>query len=230
MEEQSPIGEIQDWTVTLTESVGRVANQILEYLPSVLGAVVLLFAGWWIARLLRHATERLAENMLARLARTRPMDTRVPQPRTYRGAPTVASRIVFWLVLLFFVLAAAEVLELELISSALSGLTGYIPQLLVALLILFIGLWLAELSRALISRSCANMGLEQSEILARFAQGLVMLTVLSIAVGQIGIDNTLLVALVAIVFGVLVGRRAVGRVQFRDNRRGHQTLQRPLHG
>jgi hypothetical protein len=209
MEEQSPINEIQDWTVALTESVARVATQILDYLPSVLGAVVLLLAGWWIARLLRHATERIAEKTLAQLARSRPMDTSVPQPRTYRGAPIMASRIVFWVVVLFFVLAAAEVLELKLISSTLSGITAYIPQLLAALLIFFIGLWFAELSRAVTIRTCANSGIEHGDVLGRLAQILVMLIVFSVAVGQIGIDNTLLVALVAIFFGVMFGAFAL---------------------
>ena len=209
MENQSPIVEIQEWTANLTESVTRVAFQILEYLPLVLGAVVLLLVGLGVARLLRYATRKIAERAVARLARTRPMDTRVTQPRSYSAAPAIAGRIVFWVVLLFFVLAAAELLDLELISSLLSGVTAYIPRLLAGLLILFIGLWFAEVTRAVLMRSGARMGIEQSDVLGRLGQILVLLIVFSIAAGQIGIDNTLLTALVAIVFGVLFGAIAL---------------------
>ena len=209
MEQQNPITEIQEWTATLTESVSRVAIQILEYLPAVLGAVVLLLVGWGVARLLRYATAHIAERTVARLARTRPMDTRVAQPRSYSAAPTIASRIVFWVVLLFFVLAASEVLELEVISGLLTAVTAYLPRLLAGLLILFLGLWFAEVTRAVLRRTSTNIGIEQGDVLGRMGQVLVLLIVFSVAAGQIGIDNTLLVVLVAILFGVILGAIAL---------------------
>ena len=181
--------ELQQWTATLTESVSRVAVQILEYLPAVLGALVLLLVGWGVASLLRYATGQITERTLVRLARTRPMDTRIQQPRSYSAAPDIASRIVFWVVLLFFVLAAAEVLDLRVISSLLAGLTAYLPGLIAGLLILFIGLWFAEVTRAVLRRTSARIGIEQAEMLGRVGQILVLLIVFSIAAGQIGIDN-----------------------------------------
>ena len=171
--------------------------------------MVLLLVGWGVAQLLRIATRKIAEKTVLRLAHTSPMDTRVQQPLSYGAAPTVASRIVFWVVLLFFVLAAAEVLELELISALLSGITAYIPRLLAGLLILFLGLWFAEVTRAVLSRASNKVGIEQSDVLGRLGQVLVLLVVFSVAAGQIGIDNTLLVALVAIFFGVMLGAVAL---------------------
>ena len=209
MDNQNPIVELQEWTSTLTESVRRVAIQILEHLPEVLGAVVLLLVGWGVARLLRYTTRKITEKTLVRLERTRPMDTRVQQPLSYNAAPDIASRIVFWVVLLFFVLAATEVLELEVISGLLSSVTAYLPNLLAGLLILFIGLWFAEVTRAVLKRSSKSIGIEQGDIVGRLGQILVLLIVFSVAAGQIGIDNTLLVALVAILFGVMFGAIAL---------------------
>ena len=209
MEQQNPIMEIQEWTATLTESVSRVAIQILEYLPAILGAVVLLLVGWGVAWLFRYITEKITEKTVARLARTRPLDTRIQQPRSYSAAPTIASRIVFWVILLFFVLAASEVLELEVISSLLTAVTAYLPRLFAGLLILFIGLWLAEVTRAVLRRTSTNIGIEQGDVLGRLGQVLVLLIVFSVAAGQIGIDNTLLVVLVAILFGVILGAIAL---------------------
>jgi len=209
MDNQNAIVEIQAWTASLAESVQRVAQQILDYLPLVLGAALLLIIGWWVARLLRYATGQITEKTLARLARTRPLDTRVQQPRSYSAAPTVASRIVFWVVLLFFVLAAAEVLDLEVLSGLLTVVTAYVPRLLAGLLILFLGLWFAEVTRAVLMRTSARIGIEQSEVTGRLGQVLVLLIVFSVAIGQIGIDNTLLVALVTTLFGVVLGAIAL---------------------
>ncbi len=209
MQNQNTIVELQAWTATLAESVRRVAFQILEYLPSILGAVVLLLAGWGVARLLRYTTEQITEKTLVRLAHTRPMDTRIKQPHSYSAAPRIASRIVFWVVMLFFILAAAEVLELRVISGLLSGVTAYLPRLLAGLLILFTGLWFGEATRAVISRTSTRTGIEQAEILGRLGQILVLLVVFAVAAGQVGIDNTVLVALIATLFGVLLGAIAL---------------------
>lgn len=209
MDNQNTILELQEWTATLTESVRRVAMQMLEFLPSILGAVVLLLVGWGVARLLRYATEKIAEKTLIRLAHTRPMDTRIKQPQSYSAAPTIASRLIFWIVMLFFILAAAEVLELEVISGVLTGVTTYLPRLLAGLLILFLGLWFGEATRAVLTRSSRRAGIEQGDILGRLGQGLVLLVVFSIAAGQVGIDNTVLVALVATLFGVVLGAIAL---------------------
>ncbi len=209
MDDQNPITELQEWTGTLTESMGRVATQILEHLPEVLGAGVLLIVGWGVAWLFRYITAKLTENTVARLARTRPMDARVHQPSSYSAAPHIASRIIFWVVLLFFVLAAAEVLDLEVISSVLTAITAYLPRLLAGLLILFLGLWFAEVTRAVLKRSGARMGIQQSDVLGRMGQVLVLLVIFAVAAGQIGIDNTLLVILIAILFGSVLGAIAL---------------------
>jgi hypothetical protein len=137
------------------------------------------------------------------------MDTRVQQPRSYSAAPAIASRIVFWVVLLFFVLAAAQVLQLQVISSLLAGVTNYLPRLIAGLLILFIGLWVAEVTRAILKRSSHELGIEQADVLGRLGQTLVLLIVFSIAAGQVGIDNTLLVALVVALFAVVLGAIAL---------------------
>ena len=209
MDKQSPITELKEWTTTLTDSISQVAIQILEYLPAILGAVVLLLVGWGVARLLRYVTAHIAERTVARLARTRPMDTRIAQPRSYSAVPTIASRIVFWVVLLFFVLAASEVLELEVISGLLTAVTAYLPRLFAGLLILFIGLWFAEVTRAVLRRTSISAGIEQGDILGRLGQILVLLIVFSVAAGQVGIDNTLLTILIAILFGVALGAIAL---------------------
>lgn len=201
--------ELQAWTTSLTDSMTRVAARILDDLPTLLGALVLLLLGWAVAWLLRTLTFKLMQQAVSHLARSRPMDTRVQQPRAYGSAPKFAARLVFWLTLLFFVLAAAEVLQLAVISGVLAGMTAYVPRLVAGLLILFLGLWFAEVVRELLTRSAARMGIEHTSALGRLGQVLVLLIVFSVAAGQIGIDNSLLVALVTVLFAVGAGAVAI---------------------
>jgi hypothetical protein len=201
--------ELQEWTAAQTEAIGRVAVTVLEYLPSLLGAIVLLLVGWGVARLLRYLTRQIVARILDRLASSRPMDTRVRQPSSYSNAPLIAGGIIFWIVLLFFVIAASGVLQLEVLSGLLAALTAYLPRLIVGLLILFSGLWLAEFCRAFLSRVGKRSGIEKAEFVGRLGQILVLVVVFTVALGHVGINNTLLVALVAILFAVLLASLAL---------------------
>ena len=76
------------------------------------------------ARVLRYTTEKINEKTLVRLARTRPMDTRSHQPSSFSAAPKHASRIEYQVVVRLLVLAAVEVLELEVISDLPTAVTS----------------------------------------------------------------------------------------------------------
>jgi hypothetical protein len=58
----------------LANAASAIVERIVAYLPSVLGAILLLIAGWVLARLLRALTMRavlLLDRLLTRIWRTR---------------------------------------------------------------------------------------------------------------------------------------------------------------
>ena len=153
--------EVQSWTAALTNSVLRVARTMLEYLPNVVGSVALLVLGWALARLLRRVTQLIAERTLERLARqrlarTEAIDARTQQSRTYQSVPAVISGIVYWTVLLFFVAAGVEALGLPAVSNVVALVTAYLPRVLAAVLIVFLGLWAAEFLRTIVTRTASR--------------------------------------------------------------------------
>ena len=67
MNETKQLGE------AVTSSGAAIMDAVVTYLPSVIGAVVLLLAGWVIARLLRAITVRsvlLLDTLLSRVTKT----------------------------------------------------------------------------------------------------------------------------------------------------------------
>ena len=96
----------------ITSAFTHIAQAIKHYLPSVLGAVALLFAGWLVARVLRAVTMRLArllDEAINRVLARRHGGTR---PKLAPVSGELLGNIVFWLVILFFVTAATQVLGL----------------------------------------------------------------------------------------------------------------------
>lgn len=200
---------VENWTATLTGSITHVAQRTFEYLPTLLGSAVLLLIGWLAARTLKAITAHLAESGMHRLSRTRPMRTQVQQSTTYRSLPDVSGRIVYWTVLLFFLAASLETLGLPAVSSVIGYVTAYLPRLLIAVVIIFAGVWIGEITSAFLSRVAAHSGLERTELLGRSAQALIVVAAVIIALEQIGVDITILTTLAITLFAGILGAAAL---------------------
>ena len=193
------------WTAKLTDSVVGVATRMFEYIPTLVGSLILVLVGWFIARLLRALTFHVASKAMGRLNRNRHMDLKLQQSDSYQSVPDISGRVIFWTVLLFFIAAAVEALGLPAVSSFLGALTAYLPRILIAILIVFVGLWSGEFTRNHLARSMARAGLRQGPVVARLAQALVISMAVIVAVEQAGIDSTMLVITLAIGFFVTLG-------------------------
>jgi small-conductance mechanosensitive channel len=200
---------VQQWTATLTESVARVASALYDYLPTIVASFALLIIGWVVAALLRWLTLHLARQAIGRLALTRPLQIRLQQSQSFRSFPAVASRLVFWGVLLFFLAVAVEALQLQVVSSVMNTFTGYLPRVLLGIVIVFGGLWAGELVRTSLARAAAKAGIAQGEAIGRVAQWLVVFVAIIIGVDQIGINSTVLITTLVTVFGATLGAVAL---------------------
>ena len=132
--------------VGLTQLATDFSRDLLAYLPQLVIALALLFAGWAVGRLARWFTVRL----LARLGRIRggkTVERAVRESGIERVASEVVSRVVFWTVFVFFAALAGEVLGLAVASNGLSLLVSYLPSVLAAVVILLTGLVLSNLAR-----------------------------------------------------------------------------------
>lgn len=206
--------DVQSWTAGLADAVLRVAQVFFEYLPSVLGAILLLLVGWLTARALRRLSRALIERLLERLARqrvarTKAIDARMQRTEAYRSVPLVVGAIVHWTVLLLFIAAAIEALGLPAVSNVLALITAYLPRVLAAVVIVFAGLWAGELTHTVIVRGAGRVELAYAPLIGRAMQVLVLLVFVIVAIGQLGIDSTILVVTLAIVLGACFGAAAL---------------------
>src|SRR3970040_1423846 len=114
---------MNNFGASFTGAAGALLERLAALLPSLIGALLLLAAGWLLARLLRVLTVRgmhLAETLIERLAGS----SRLKVGRS----PNVLGTVVYWVVLLFFVTAATQVLGLQTFTEWLARLAGHPPH------------------------------------------------------------------------------------------------------
>ncbi len=207
-----PTVPIQDWGDAVFLAVSNTLNNFLSAIPQVLGALIIIIIGWLIA----SALARLATEVLRRAGADRLMATHGSSVYGQKSAQfkpsTIVGEIVKWIVRFVFLVAAANVLGLTQVSQLLNQVLLWIPNLLVAAVILLVAPVLARFVRGAIEVGAGQMGFSNAPLLGRVAEIAIIAFAVIIAINQIGIAanlvNTLFVgfvAAIALAFGLAFG-------------------------
>ena len=207
-----PTTTISNWGDAVFLSLSNALNSFLAAIPLVIGALVIIVIGWIIAGVLA----RLVEEVLRRAGADRLFAEHggeVYGSRIRSVKPSsVASELVKWLIRLVFLVAAANVLGMPQVSQLLNNVLLWIPNLIVAAIILLIAPLLARFVRGAIEVGAGQMGFTNAALLGRIAEVAIVAFAVVIAINQIGIAanlvNILFVGLVgalALAFGLAFG-------------------------
>jgi len=220
------------WMSEFSARATSLFGRFVEFIPDLVGALLLLIVGWIVARLLRSAGTRLAVWFNAVVERSLGRE-RAPYLRLSTASVTLVGNVTFWIVILLFITAATRVLGLTAFSDWLDQVVGYLPTLVAGGLIILVGVVISALVRDLTAATVASAGVAYSDFFGRGAQAVVLVTALIIGINQIGIDVTLLITLVSILFaGLCVSFAlafALGAKAFVSNLIGAHYLQQHFH-
>ncbi|MFV0387826.1 MAG: mechanosensitive ion channel [Pyrinomonadaceae bacterium] len=180
---------------------GTVQN-LVNYAPKVVGALLLLILAWIVASLLRGITKRGLKAVGA--------DEKLNSGGGDSGTRMVStiSDVVYWIVFLCFIPAILSVLGitgiLEPIQQMLSSVLVYLPNVLGAVLIFVLGMLVANIVRELVTSFLSNIGLDnfiqKHDVKTDFAKGgvsgligtiiyaLILIAVLSASLGALKIQ------------------------------------------
>lgn len=187
----------------LSQAASALLDRVAQHFPGVIAAVLLLLAGWVLARIMRALTKRammLVDTLLPRLG----LPSGVSNLRAARGA-VVAGTIVYWVVLLLFITAATQVLGLQAFTDWLARLIEYLPTLAVGLLIFAAGWLMSGFAADLVQATVPRLEPGQRNMLARIVRVSILVGAILIGADQIGIRITFLAIFVATVAATVGG-------------------------
>jgi len=115
----------------------------------------------------------------------------------------IIGTVFFWIILLFFIYIAADVLKLSLISDLINRIISFIPNLIAAVLIIIIGVLLSSFFKGMVKVAASSYALAHPELLSTIVQYLVLFFTLAIALEQLGVATQILVNSVLIIIGAL---------------------------
>lgn len=193
------------WKSTLE----RMAEHLTALLPGAVAAVGLLLVGWLMASLLRMLARKLVVAVIVRINTHFRHTEGLLGTRMTEDAPRVVGAFVYWVVLLFFLAAAIEKLPLPIVTSALQSIAYYVPKILLAVVIIFIGLGAGTVANRWTARVAAAAGVEFAPALGRIAQVAILIVALSVGSQEIGLESEFFTATILIVLATILGGLAL---------------------
>ena len=175
---------------------------VIDFIPALIGAIIILIIGLIIASGLKSLIEKaISASKLDNFLRRFDMETYLQRANIQLNSGKFLGNLVYWFFVIVSVLAAADVLKLQGLSDFLNQVVSYIPNIIAAALIMLATIVIANFLSALVKASIMSARLQASKFLSTLTWWATAIFGLLAALIQLGIApillNTIITGIVA---------------------------------
>lgn len=182
---------------------------VAGFVPKLIAAVVVFLIGWVIAMLLGKVAYHIVKVLHVDSALTKVGFRRAWEKSGFRlDTPHVFYELVKWFFIIVFLMAATNILGLGEVSEFLRTVVFYLPNVIVAAIILLIGILVAKFLEGLVRASVKAAGLVSANFLGALTKWAVFIFSLLVALSQLGVADDII--RIVVVGFVAAGALAAG--------------------
>jgi small-conductance mechanosensitive channel len=185
----------------LEQAYDNSVHMIAEFLPRFVVMLIIVLAGLLVAFLFEYILRAILH--LTRLDRISDQAgaSRVLKRAALPSMTELLGRAVFWLTWLAFILIGISVLQIASLQEQISHVFQLLPQILVAIVILFVGLLAANFFSRAALLAAVNAGHKSPQLWSGAVRFVIWILAISMALEQIGLARQTVLAAFSIVFG-----------------------------
>jgi len=188
----------------VSEAVTSTFTSLGQALPTLIGALVLLIIGWIVARIIRAVILRVlkAINFDGLVAKTG-ANQYIAKTGIKGGLSSIFAKIVYWMIMLVVLKIFFSQLGIDAVTQLFDKVVAYMPNIIVGIILLLVGLWLADLVQGLVRAPLAANGVKAADTISNVAKGFVLFIVGSMVLTQVGIGTDIVNSVVSSFFSAL---------------------------
>lgn len=195
---------MQDQLDVFVASLTTFWTQLASFVPQLLAALVLLFLGWLLANLARTGVTKLLDLLrFDRLAERTGIEAFLKQGNLDLSLSRLLAKLVYWIVIFVVVVTVANSLGLHMVAELFNKIALYIPNIIVAILVLVFGVLVARFINSMVFAYLNNIGVQGALTISTLAEYATIIFVVFVALEQLAIGTTLLTAAFQIGFGAI---------------------------
>jgi hypothetical protein len=188
----------------LVDSLNALGSEIASFAPKLIAAIVLLLLGWVLAKLVRTGITRLLKLMnFERATEKSGLESFLKHADLEVSIASLLGNLAYWLVILVMIVFVANSLGLHIVAELFNQVVLYIPNVIVAILVLVFGTILARFINKLVFAWLNNVEFTGALTVSTFSEYAILIFVFFMAMEQLQIANELLTAAFIIAFGAV---------------------------
>src|SRR6266581_6399840 len=161
--------------------------QIGEFFPRVLLAILILVAGWLIAKAVKFAVIKALRainfNVLTEKAG---IDGFLQEGGGQTDTTGIIALLFYWLTILAALMIASNTVGLIAVTELIGRVVLFVPKVIVAIVIIAFGAYFARFIGMAVTTYCRNLEMPDADVLGRMAMYAILIFVVMIAIDHLG--------------------------------------------
>ena len=195
---------MSSWQVVLLEPARTVLAQISQFMVNALLVIIILLIGWLLSKVIRSVVSKtLKTAKLNELSSRIELDKLLSKGGITYSLSDLIGVICYWLGLLVTFMVAVNSVGLTIAADLLNKVVLYIPNVIAALFILILGMFVSTLLKNIVQTAASNAGLNQGKLLAQVVETIVIAFAVFVGLEQLQIGIRITELTISIVLGSL---------------------------
>ncbi|MFC1710006.1 hypothetical protein ACFL2J_08135 [Candidatus Omnitrophota bacterium] len=180
-----------------TTSARMAFLKLSDILVRIIGLLAVIVIGWLISKVLKTVIIKVLKSARVDVvAESTGINTFLSKGGIKQTLSEVVGNLMYWLCLLVTAAVAVDFLGLDVVGGLLNRIILYIPNLILAIFILLLGIFLSTLLGTMVQTAAANAGLVRAKMLAKIVEITVIISAIAIALEQLKIGTDIITLVV----------------------------------
>jgi len=183
-----------DWDIVgaISDALGSVWNSMVSVLPNIIGAIIVLLIGYIIGRLLGGLVQKILEKTTLDNKLIKNTIVEKVLKAANMSLERLMGKIVSIFIYLIFILAAVDILGIEMLSNFVNQIVMYLPNLIAGIIILVVGLIAIEWLTKFIRSTTNEYNVMSANLITLVLRVILMFFVLMMALDQWMINTSII--------------------------------------
>jgi len=192
---------IESWGDVFARSLQGVWYGVASFVPNLVIAVIIFAIGWVLAALVERLVESVFKSLKVDAAlKSAGLEDVVKNAGHNLNSGLFVGSLVKWFVIVVFLIASFDVLGLSQVTTFLRDVVGYLPQVIIAVLILMVAVIIASAMQKIVVASARAAQVKSAELLGRVTKWSIWIFAVLTALFNLGIAPGLIQTIMTAVF------------------------------
>lgn len=203
--------ELPNLTEVLISTLTKLINQFVDFVPRFIFAAFILLIGYLVAKGISIILKKVLEKIgFDRIGEKLNEISIVKQLQTEIKLSQIVSKVLYYFIMLGFITDATRTLGVGAITGLVEKLVNFVPQLIVAAIMLQIGVLVAETLKNAVVSICKSFNVPSAKLIGSIVFTFFSVITLISALGQAGINTELLESSFNLIIGGIILAFSVG--------------------